>query len=257
VKFSLLGVHSYHLLSPASSIATACYVTVGFAIALVAAAQRNGRREREVLAASVAAGVCGFALYYICPVVGPLQAFGPAYPNVLPPPPVGAPLINAVVGVPRNGMPSLHAVWALLIWFNAEPLPSDWRRILRLCALMILWAAMGLDDTHWLTDIVVAVPLAVAIQLTFVTETANRSCRWRDASCCAALCGLWLLAFRAAEPLLSLPKPLAWLAVVITVSWPLTCRGASLGKSYPPLSGWDVLSGALVKFGSRSRATSD
>src|SRR2546430_7679759 len=29
--------------------------------------------------------ICGFALYFVCPVVRPLTAFGPLYPAALPP----------------------------------------------------------------------------------------------------------------------------------------------------------------------------
>ena len=86
------------------------------------AAQGCTRRERNFLTATVVAGACGFALYFLCPVVGPLTAFRPLYPNALPDLGPDAPLLVAATGAPRNGMPSLHTIWALLIWFNLGPL---------------------------------------------------------------------------------------------------------------------------------------
>ena len=62
-------------------------------------------------------------------------------------------------------MPSLHTIWALLIWFNVGSLSARLRIGLRAFVILTLWAVMGLDDTHWLTDVVVGVPLAVAVQV--------------------------------------------------------------------------------------------
>jgi len=88
---------------------------------------------------------------------------------------------------------------------------------------MTIWAAIGPDGSHWLMDIVVAVPFAVAIQSAFVTsrlEGARRT--WTDVISCAALTAVWLIGFRATGLLLRLPTPAAWLAVVATVWWPLS-----------------------------------
>jgi hypothetical protein len=226
VKFSLLGVASYRMLRPLSGIATACYSLLAVGIVLVAAAQRHPRREQDVLAATLVAGACGFALYFVCPVAGPLTAFGPLYPAALPAPPVDMALITATVGAPRNGMPSLHTIWALLVWFNAQSLPAGPRRGLRSFSLLTLWAAMGLDDTHWFMDVVVGVPLAVAIQAGVVTrgfEAASRT--WVTVLVCAAAAAAWLAGFRAGTPLLALPPIAAWAAVAVTLAWPLSrCR---------------------------------
>ena len=219
-QFSLIGVRSYALLAPLSRVATACYDMVAFCLVLVAAAQATLKREREVLDAAVLAGAIGFALYFVCPVVGPLQAFPSIYPEALPPVPVGAPLLTVAVGPPRNGMPSLHTVWALLIWFNARPLRSSLRTAVRISAVMTLWAAIGLEDTHWVTDMVVGVPLAVAIQSAAVAAEDGRR-RWSDVIVCALITGAWLIGFRLSTPILRLPMPIAWAAVIATTCWPL------------------------------------
>jgi len=229
VSFSLLGVWSYHVLAPFSAVATACYNTLAIGIVLVAAAQRDRARESDLLVATVAAGLIGFSLYFACPVVGPLHAFGPLYPNALPPYWKASGLLTAAVGPPRNGMPSLHTVWALLIWFNAQRLSPVPRRLAMAFAAMTLWAVMGLDDTHWFTDVVVAVPLAVAIQGTFVTGLRDDASRpWREVAICAAITAAWLINLKFPPLLLALPGVLAWAVVVSTIVWPLT-RASIIG----------------------------
>ena len=124
VKFSLWSAQAYGILTPLSAVATACYNLVAIAIAVVAAGQRERGREQEVLNAVLISGACGFALYFVCPVVGPVVSFGPYYPDTLPTVPLHSTLLMAVGGAPRNGMPSLHTIWALLIRFSARESPS-------------------------------------------------------------------------------------------------------------------------------------
>lgn len=221
-RFSLIGVRSYRALSALSAVATGCYALVALAITLVASAQRDRRREQAVLTATLVAGAVGFAFYFVCPVVGPLTAFGPLYPADLPSVAAGAPLVQVSAVAPRNGMPSLHTIWALLIWFNAQSLRRGVKRALRVFVLLTLWAVMGLTDTHWFMDVVVGVPLAVAIQAALVSraaETAGRT--WSTVVGCLTLTLAWLWGLRSGVPLLNLPPVLAWAAVVVTIGWPL------------------------------------
>jgi hypothetical protein len=223
LQFSILGVQSYHLLRPLSAVASGCYATLALAMTVVAGAQGSATRERQFLTATVVAGACGFALYFLCPIVGPLTAFGPLYPQALPALGPDAPLLIAPTGAPRNGMPSLHTIWALLIWFNVGALSAPLRAGLKIFVVLTLWAVMGLDDTHWLTDVVVAVPLAVALQAAFVpASNVAPARRWTNVAACACVPLIWLVALRAGTPLLDFPPVLAWLAVLATVCWPLS-----------------------------------
>jgi hypothetical protein len=204
-RFSLVGVQSFHLLWPISLLALEAYVALPMGLALVAGTQTSLRREIEVIAAAITLGIAAFLLYRICPVVGPLTAFGPSYPQSLPRLPLDkVPLLSVPVGPPRNGMPSLHAAWALLVWFNAKRLSIDWRYGLRAFVAMTLWAVMGRDDTHWLMDVVVAVPMAAAVQL-LCASGATGHARWWGVAGGALLTVVWLLAFRHPALLLRLP----------------------------------------------------
>jgi hypothetical protein len=118
-------------------------------------------------------------------------------------------------------MPSLHAIWALLVWFNARPLRAFQRRCLGAFAALTLWAAMGLEDTHWMMDVVVGVPLAVAIQAVVIDRRSELIRSLTTASTCIALTAAWLVVFRGGFPILSAPSWLAWAAVVATLCWPL------------------------------------
>jgi len=122
----------------------------------------------------------------------------------------------------------LHVVWALLIWFNSNALPEKWRRSLKLFVVLTLWAVMGLEDTHWMMDVVVAVPLAVAIQTAVITRrviTARRC--WTRVAICAAITAMWIIGFTRMPTLLfSLPRTAAWIAVLFTVWWPLSQQRA-------------------------------
>jgi PAP2 superfamily protein len=226
-KFSLLGVQSYHLAPALSAIATGCYGVLPLAIALSAAAQKSRRAENDVLMATVFAGASGFALYFFCPVAGPLHAFKPTYPETLPAITAGWPLITAPIGAPRNGMPSLHTAWALLLWFNSRSFGAGWRWALRVFVAFTLWAVMGLDDTHWFLDVVVAVPFAVAIQLAFVPGAVEAPRRWTDIAICSTVTMMWLFGLKTALPLLALPPALAWAVVVATIWWPLARERAA------------------------------
>jgi hypothetical protein len=220
--FSAIFLRLFSLMWPLNSIASGCYAALPLGMVLVAAVQPGRARQTTVLTTAIVAGGCGFLLYFLCPAAGTLMAFGAPYPPSLPTTLADASLTIARVGEPRNAMPSLHAVWALLLWFNARSLSILWRRTLRLFAVMNIAAAMGPDGSHWLMDVVVSVPLAVAIQSATVTRTSDRSWHWAlDAVACSAMTALWLIGFRLGRPLLDLPFTAAWAATIVTVVWPL------------------------------------
>jgi hypothetical protein len=115
-------------------------------------------------------------------------------------------------------MPSLHGIWALLVWFNANRLPTQWRRAMKAFVVLTIWAAMGLDDTHWITDLIVAAPLTLAVQAACVTRRFDLSRARLDIACGAALTAAWLFGLRSGQ-FDNTPLPLAWAAVALTLWW--------------------------------------
>ena len=78
---------------------------------------RAGNQDAgALLKAALTGGAIAFVLYHLYPAAGPIYAFGPAFPDALPDPSKLAPIPAdlAVPGAPRNCMPSVHFVWAIL-----------------------------------------------------------------------------------------------------------------------------------------------
>jgi len=158
--------------------------------------------------AFVIMGVLGFLLYQLCPAAGPLYLTGRAFPyHELP---VSGTLQNIVIsGAPRNAMPSLHIASCLLIVYNS------WRHSLLLriytlvCLVLTAFATLGTGE-HYLVDLIVAVPLSVAVQLVC-------SKRMVPAAALLALVAAWLLALRTGAALQPDEPWHMWSAVAATL----------------------------------------
>jgi hypothetical protein len=220
----LMGLHFereivgfYRWTHPASALATGAYLALPVGLAMVALTQPSSARKSRVLVAFLATGAVGFLLYYICPAVGPTQAFSTLYPVPLP-----VLSLHEIVPiwtpghVPRNGMPSLHAVWIVLILLNMRHMGRAWRAALVLFGVLNLGAAVGRYE-HWLLDLVVSVPMASALQLAFVGGgTLSPVSRWGRAGVCGVLTVGWLTALRTGA-LVTMPEWTAWAAVFLTL----------------------------------------
>lgn len=160
------------------------------------------------------AGLEAPVVYRILPAVGPLHIFGAHFANQ-------AHQVSALTsalpsdGTPPNSMPSLHFAWALLIFWNT---PRE-NRALRLGAAVFLGlitlATLGLGE-HYLVDLIVAVPFAVAVQSTCAA-------RWVSAATAGAIVLAWLGYLRFAMQYAD-PRPAAvWTAALATLALPFFC----------------------------------
>jgi len=213
---------SYRALRPLSLFATACYVTLPIAISLLALKQRASGMTTRVLIAAIGTGVAGFVLYSVCPVIGPLPLLGTPFPEQIPDVGPGdlAPMFTTAIAA-RNGMPSLHTAWALLIALNVGALGWKLGSAFLLFAAMNVWAAMGLRE-HWFLDLVVAVPFTAAIQIAIVrASTASPWLRWVECAACVVLTACWLTAVRQGSALSALSVAASRVAVGFTLIVPL------------------------------------
>lgn len=64
-----------------------------------------------------------------------------------------------------------------MIWLAAAGAPPWLRRTLRLFAALYIAATMGAEDAHWITDLVVAVPMTVAVCAAVMFGTELRGAR--------------------------------------------------------------------------------
>jgi predicted membrane-bound spermidine synthase len=175
-----------------------------------------GKREASVLArVLLLAPAAAYLCYFLYPAAGPRYLFGPAYPDgtVLPD---RVPLsLLVVVPYPRNCMPSLHTAWALLLVLNARA-AGRWLRIALVGALgLTVLGTLGLGE-HYLVDLVVAVPFAVAVQA--AGTMGDRRSRYRISAAAGVLVAAWLaylIIGSSAFPRLGL---LHWVAMLATLA---------------------------------------
>lgn len=202
---------------PLRWLCTLVYLALPLAMVILFVCQHDRPDQPSIIVLFTVATLIGFPLYFVFPIAGPLQVFGDAFPYALPA--VDAVVIEptSVIAAPRNGMPSLHAAWAYLIWFNTKLLPLPSRIGFRIFVVLTLIATMGMRDAHWLTDLVVALPMAVAIQAAFTPMVPLQSAeRWRTVFICAVLVGAWSLALRYGIPVFQKWPGLSWGAVAAT-----------------------------------------
>jgi hypothetical protein len=110
----------------------------------------------SILKLFIANALIGFSMYFLFPAMGPKYAFAmfPQLPGAV------HPVAALLSGVP-NAMPSLHFAGTLLIFWLARP----WKWLYRITgafAALTALATLGLGE-HYLVDLVVAVPYALAI----------------------------------------------------------------------------------------------
>jgi hypothetical protein len=178
------------------------YLSLPFAMAVVCAWHVPLRAKRvswHTLTVLMLAGAAGWLLYNVVPATGPLYAFSRDFPwHSLPYKDLSTFALQKMplpLGIPRNGMPSLHMGWVVLLWWNSRGLPRALRAVLILYLLLTVIATLG-SGQHYLVDLVVSLPFALAVQAIASPDLPNRS--WRIAGMVTGL-GLtivWLLLVR-------------------------------------------------------------
>jgi len=178
----------------------------------------------DLLGLYLTMAISGFLLYFVAPACGPVYAFGSSFPFSLPPARTAV-LASDILQHPPNAMPSLHFANALMLYLNSKP----WRSLhIFTLAFMILTciATLGSGE-HYVTDLVVAVPFAVALQLLFTSRRFS-------AVLPALLVAAWLLAItkvRVGET----PHWLLWTLTLGSLACPvlLTRRPRPIGVRSP------------------------
>jgi hypothetical protein len=166
------------------------------------------------LIVSMAIGVIG---YHFLPIAGP-RYLNNGFPLAVP----GADLIPLealpLPPVPRNGMPSMHFAWAVLLWLTARQLGNRWLYGFFSILFALTFVATMATGEHYLIDLVAAIPVAVTT-VAIVAGTVP----WSDpARKRAALGGLaiwlaWIVALRFAVPVFEAIPGLSWIAIAATV----------------------------------------
>jgi hypothetical protein len=156
------------------------------------------RRETpiwELIEMLFAPAIVGYLFFSVFPVCGPRYVFA-SFPNKYLPYSVMPQLILRRVPVPamfpRNGVPSLHMTWALLIWLNTRGLPRWARAAALVLVLATAFDTLGTGE-HYLFDLIVALPFTLCMQACLVrTVRFGQRERWLPALVGALLFLTWL-----------------------------------------------------------------
>jgi hypothetical protein len=214
----LLGIDTFRvgrwLLSSAavSNICAVIYDVLPLYISATLMIMCPRGRWRTTARMAVTLGVAGFLAYQICPAAGPLYAFPKLFPWKLPP---AGSLPEGPAAAPdglRNAMPSLHVAFALLCYWNLAPLGRGLRLGAIAYLLFTALATIGFGE-HYFIDLVVAVPLAVAVYGAWVDDAQRH--RWLLVAAAIGMVLSWLVALRTGAIVRS--PEFAWTAVLATV----------------------------------------
>jgi hypothetical protein len=200
------------------------YLSLPFAMAVVCAAQiRRGARKSswQVLTVLLLAGVAGWLLYNVVPATGPIYAFGKDFPwgglSYKDLSTFALQKMSISTGIPRNGMPSLHVAWVVLLFWNSRGLPRVLRAALLLYVLLTVFATLG-SGQHYLVDLVVSLPFALAVQAAATFVLPSRARRTAAILAGVGLTVFWLVCVRFGV-VLALKSPLIpWSLILLTAS---------------------------------------
>lgn len=177
----------------------------------------NARILVDLRWVAVGLGVVGFLLYQVCPAAGPVYLFRQQFP-------ANVPSLASIVIQPgwlppvaRNAMPSLHVGWTLLLFWNMRR--RNWWMAAIFAAYLTLTALATLGyGEHYLVDLMVAPPLALAIQAA-CTRTESRW-RWAATALGSAITLAWLVSFRSGAALRVPAGAAAWSLAFLSVALP-------------------------------------
>lgn len=190
-----------------SIILNIVYNSLPLALGICFLTQRDDEPPIPVLATTGCA--IAYILYLYFPVIGPEFTF-PGY-SAFPHPTVT--LIN-IKTIPRNCMPSMHAAMVYFLWWGSANKSTKW--LFRIYAILTLCAVFPYGG-HWFTDIVVALPYAVAIWgLCDGRLRVLSAARLRAVVIGAGLVVVWLTCLQMKWFIMASPGWLRWAAIAVT-----------------------------------------
>jgi hypothetical protein len=197
------------------------YLSLPFAMAVVCAWQIPLAARKiswHMLIVLLLAGVSGWLLYNVVPGTGPIYAFGNNFPwNGIPYKALSTFALQKMslpTNIPRNAMPSLHVGWVVLLFWNCRRFPRALRAALLLYVCLTVVATLG-SGQHYLVDLVVSLPFALAVQAT-ASYSLPTSRRITALVAGLALTGAWLFLVRFGVTLALKSPVIPWSFILTT-----------------------------------------
>jgi hypothetical protein len=221
-------------------------IPIGFL--LIEQARRGGTDWITTIIALFGAGLAGASIYEFYPVAGPRYVFA-SFPEgslaLLAPDLVGLAAAPLSTEWARNGMPSLHVGWAFLAFLNACRLS---RGMAWLCGAYFVLTALAtvLLGHHYIIDLIVALPFALAIQAVARFTLPLAAPVRRDALIVGVvLTAAWLVVLRFAPELLVAPGVLPTLALLSTAASAILSARLVMADAPPaPATTWRTVGSA-------------
>ncbi|WP_022956179.1 fused MFS/spermidine synthase [Perlucidibaca piscinae] len=147
-------------------ISAMVYLALPFGLMLLRYWQLShpGRIPFNVTHSFLLTGALGFLLYFLFPVCGPKFILGSAFPDHIPDVNGALALPAMVDPFPRNGMPSLHTAWAMIIALATSYLGGMKRFAGILFLLLTVLATLMLGE-HYVLDLYAAIPFALLVNV--------------------------------------------------------------------------------------------
>jgi len=119
----------------------------------------------------------------------------------------------------RNGVPSMHFAWALLLFLNANLHGARWLRASAAIVLGLNFVATMALGEHFFVDLVIAVPVTVAVQALCMTPLRlNDPLRQRAVVWGIGMWLGWVVALRFGILVFKFAPGLSWIAMIATIS---------------------------------------
>jgi hypothetical protein len=199
------------------------YLSLPFTMAVVCAWQIPLAARKiswHMLTVLLLAGVSGWLLYNVVPGTGPIYAFGKDFPwngiSYKDLSTFALQKMSVPTGIPRNAMPSLHVGWVVLLFWNSRGFPHALRAALLLYVCLTVVATLG-SGQHYLVDLVVSLPLALAVQAT-ASYSLPRSRRITALVAGLAFTAMWLFLVRFGIALALKSPVIPWSFILTTTS---------------------------------------
>jgi len=202
-------------------------IVLAMAVFYVAFMGRRAKPVWELIELLFVAAMVGYLFFSVFPVCGPRYGFPKSFPWANVPYATVASLQLQRIPIdwliPRNGVPSLHFTWALLIWWNVRTLPR-WARLTALAFVLATAFDTMATGEHYLFDLIVALPFSLCMQAVMIrTVEFRHRTRWLSALCGGAMFLAWLAIGRFGSPLMLSSQILPWVLAVasssVSIAW--------------------------------------
>lgn len=194
--------------TPLRNTAFLAYIMLPMAPAFAYLFERRLRVD-GVLVQFLTLGAIGSIAINLLPAAGPKFAFAafPAFPAIVDLPSAARMFLPLA---PRNAIPSLHMSWALLLFWHSRPYPRWARCVFAMLVVLTVMATLGLGE-HYVVDLVVAFPFALALRSAFARKAAA-------AMACLSTVAAWLILLGTGTLTTHPSLLLSWMLVIGTVA---------------------------------------